>query len=88
MSDRMSDAQIVSEALEAERLQRDPALARILDDLLAHATAQALRDWDPEARRRGRYMALAVEALREELRNRLDAVENRRRTLERARGFE
>ena len=61
-------------AADAARLREDPALIHILADLERQATAVAVEDFDAAARERGRYMALAIRTLRQEIQNRIDTV--------------
>jgi hypothetical protein len=61
-------------AADAARLREDPALQGILHDLERHATSVALNDFDPRTRERGRYLALAIVSLRQEIQDRIDTV--------------
>jgi hypothetical protein len=62
------------EAADAARLKDDPALTAILGHLEADATMVAISDFDPATRDRGRYLSLAIRALRQEIQDRIDTV--------------
>jgi hypothetical protein len=70
MSDR--DARMI--AADAARLREDPALQTILRDLETHATRVAISDFDHATRERGRYLALAIVSLRQEIQDRIDTI--------------
>jgi hypothetical protein len=61
-------------AADAARLREDPALQTILRDLEAHAVSVAIGDFDHATRERGRYLALAIRSLRQEIQDRIDNV--------------
>jgi hypothetical protein len=70
----MSDRDVRMAAADAARLREDPALQTILRDLEAHATRVAISDFDANTRERGRYLALAIVSLRQEIQDRIDNV--------------
>ena len=70
----MSERNPRYEAADAARLKEDPALASILRHLEADATMIALNDFDHATRERGRYLSIAIRALRQEIQDRIDTV--------------
>ena len=70
----MSDQATRFAAADAARLKEDPALTSILRDLEAHAVSVCVTDFDPATRERGRYLALAIRSLRQEIQDRIDNV--------------
>jgi hypothetical protein len=70
----VSDREARFAAADAARLREDPALQAILRDLEAHAVQVAVADFDQATRERGRYLALAIRSLRQEIQDRIDTV--------------
>jgi cell division GTPase FtsZ len=70
----VSDREARFAAADAARLKEDPALASILRDLEAHAVSVAVADFQHETRERARYLALAIQSLRQEIIDRIDTI--------------